>query len=65
MAKKLHLRNCKLPLGQANGEAMLPAEMEDLPEVVNVVKTEGKLTKDEAHQDLKGVPSIPGAKGHP
>ena len=51
---------------------MLPAEAEDLPEVVFVVgeifakdenvikvdKTEGKLTQDEVHHALKGVPSI-------
>ena len=58
---------------------MLPAEAEDLPEVVFVVgeifakdenvikvdKTEGKLTQDEVHHVLKGVPSITEAKGHP
>ena len=79
MTTKLNLRNHKLALGKANGEAMLPAETEDLLEVIhmgrevlaedgndlNLDKTEGKLTQDEVHHMLKGVPSFPEAKGHP
>ena len=58
---------------------MLPAETEDLLEVIHVGgkilaedediihvdKTEGQLTQDEVHHALKIVPSIPEAKGHP
>ena len=69
MTTKLNLRNHKLALGKANGEAMLPAETEDLLEVIhmgrevlaedgndlNLDKTEGKLTQDEVHHMLKGV----------
>ena len=33
--------------------------------VVNVDKTEGKLTQDKVHHMLKGVPSILEAKGYP
>ena len=79
MAKKLNLGNRNLAIVEANGEAMLPAETEDLPEVVHVggeilaedediihiYKTEGKLTQDKVHHVLKGVPIIPEAKGHP
>ena len=79
MAKKLNLGNRKLTLGEANGEAMLPAVAEDLLEVVHVEgeilakdeniikvdKTEGTLTQDDVHHTLKGVPSISEAKVHP
>ena len=78
-AEKLNLRNCKLALGEANGEAMLLAATEDLPEVIyvggevlanneNVIhvdKTEGKLTHEEVHHTLKGVLSFLEAKGPP
>ena len=33
--------------------------------IINVDKTEGKITQDEVHHALKGVLSIPKAKGHP
>ena len=79
MSKKLNLEDNKLTFGEANCEAVLPAEAEDLPEVVhvggeilakdenviNLVKTELKLTQDEVHHVLKGVPSISEAKEHP
>ena len=57
---------------------MLPAETENLSEVVQVVgevlieyedliysdKTEGKLTMDKVHHPLECVSSVPEAKGH-
>ena len=36
MAKKLDLGNREFTLGEANGEAMLPAEKKNLPKVVHV-----------------------------
>ena len=77
MAKKLNLGNRKLTLGEANGEAMLPAVAEDLLEVVHVggkilaedkdiihvYKTEGNLTQDKVHLALKGVPAFRRPKG--
>ena len=44
MSKKLDLGNSKLTFGEANGEAMFPAEMEDLLEVV---PTGGKILAKE------------------
>ena len=77
MAKNLDLGNRKLALGKASCESMLTAEKEDLPEVVhvagevsaddeniiNIEKTEEKITQEEVHHALKGVPSIQERKG--
>ena len=36
MTKKLYLGNCKFKFGEANGEAMFPAETEYLSEVIHM-----------------------------
>ena len=79
MAKELNLGNSKLTLGKANGEAMLPAETKNLPEVIHVGgevlgedqdivhidKTEGKFTQNKVNHVLKGVSSVSKPKRHP
>ena len=79
MVKELDLGNSKLTLGKANGEAMLPAETKNQPEVirmggevlgedqdtVHVDETEGKFTQNKVYHALKGVSSIAKPKRHP
>ena len=57
MTKELNLGNSKLTLGKANGEAMLPSETKNFPEVIHV--------GGEVHHALKGVSSISKPKRHP
>ena len=78
MAKELNLGNSKHTLRKANGEAMLPAETKNLPEVIHVGgevlgedqdivhldKIEGKFTQKKVHHALKGVSSVLESKGH-
>ena len=37
MAKALNLGNCKLTLGKASGEAMLPVGLKNLTDVIHLV----------------------------
>ena len=78
LAKKLNLGDSKFTLGEAYLETVLPAETEDLLEVVNVGgevlakdenvididKTERQLTQDKVLHTLESIPCIPEAKRH-
>ena len=77
MAKEHDLGNSKLKLGKANGEAMLPAETKNLPEVIHVGgevlgedqdivrvdKTEGNFTQNKVHDGLMVFPAFRSPKG--
>ena len=78
MSKKFNLRNCKFTFGKSYCQPMLPAETEDLLEVVHmrgqistkdedvvhIHKTEKKIFKNLIHQALKGIIGVPKTKRH-